>query len=549
MRKVLLVSFLLFITAFIYAADAKNNAKKNMADDIGKDNLDISLSLIVPKPLAEEPKLKDAEVKELKPEPVSGVNASPDLLVAYDKAIKADKTGRENPKSAIDAWAKVLAVKNNNPYSRTAAERVTAWEKFIHYRDLTEKYDSAKKADRYGELLPEVIIEGWEKVTAVKDDNPYFQGALKRIADWKTFISQAAEYQKKKEAFAAQRGGDRQTLLKLLPLDVIDANQKREMLAKYIIVYAPHYGMEDFDSLLSELKNENLSKTLRSLVMTPQFKDDMIKKCSENKAQQCYIAASLTEQSEPQKALDKYAAACKGGVVTSCVKTGVFSKNKNTTYFIQSNWIACRWGTGNACYELGRMTEDGTSMEKIPFVASKLYDKSCKAGVKESCAKAGTVNQNTAVSVSTQTTLQQPVTQAQPKGKTPQKQQPLKGKSETLRPYLWYGVGLAGLGVILAATGGGMFALASKEYDKYNSMTNPLNLINVKPGDEQSYMKSAEDHRSKGKTYNNAGIGLIVSGGAMAIAGTVLIFITKEKPMVSFYTDGRGVMLSYSMDF
>ena len=58
-----------------------------------------------------------------------------------------------------------------------------------------------------------------------------------------------------------------------------------------------------------------------------------------------------------------------------------------------------------------------------------------------------------------------------------------------------------------------------------------------------------ELNASKGKTYNNAGIGLLASGGALLITGTVLIFITKDKPMVSVYSDGHGVMLSYSMDF
>ncbi|HOW50763.1 MAG TPA: hypothetical protein PLV42_01830 [bacterium] len=552
MRNILILLVVLVVSLSLFAEEKKAVSKNAVASDIGQQALE-EPKLVAPKALVEKKK-EAAAVKEFKPESVVGIDVNADLLVAYDAAVKADKVGQENPKAAITAWGKVLSFKEKNPYLATATERKTAWERFIRVKDINEKYEKTARMDRYGSLFPDIVVKNWEIVAALKEDNAYLQIAEQRIAEWKVFIAQVDDYQAKKKLFAEQREKDRATLIKILPLEVVGQDQKREMLIKYLAVYAPYYGVEDLETLFSELKNIMLSSAFRQQIWTPQYKDTLEKECAANKPASCYLAASMTEKADPLKAQEQYRVACKGNVVTSCLKVGELTKGKEDTVAVDSYWTACAWGSNAGCYELAQLVEKGAGTEKSLFFAANLYEKSCKSGVAAACDMVKKTRDEGRAEKERQ--AQQPASTvvATPEPAKAAEPIPPAGPSFTAnRPYFWYGVGLAAFGLASVGTGAGMFGMAASSYDNYNKMVTPealAGIIGLSEERKKSYVAKADGYKKDGTAYNNAGIALTVIGGAAVAGGVVLMVLTGEdEPKVGFFFDGRSFMASYRVNF
>lgn len=130
----------------------------------------------------------------------------------------------------------------------------------------------------------------------------------------------------------------------------------------------------------------------------------------------------------------------------------------------------------------------------------------------------------------------------------------LKG-AERVHPYLWHGVGVAGMGGVLLILGVTFNALADREYDTYRDMlTNERISAAITAGEKkETYLTRANDHLSEGKEYAATRTALYISGGILALTGTVLMLLSEEKKddaakfTASF--DGHGVYAAMSIPF
>lgn len=395
-------AFLLFLSLFLAAltvdaaevpakpATPSGNSTASAAGEIGKQTID-EIPLVRPDAFsgAKTSGQPAVEVKVLQQTVAVGIDVNADLLVLYDAAVKADRNGKTDPRHAVIAWNKVLEFKGTNPYLSVANERKKEWLRFLKTQAIQKRYEKAVKMDQYGNLFPEAIIALWEKVSLLQNNNPYLQVAQKRIEEWKAFMLKVSDFQNKRKSFAEQREKDRQSLLKILPLEIVTLEQKRDMLIKYLVVYAPFYGVGDLETLLVELRNSSLSDQLLKTAITSQFKEEMKKECGQNKPTPCYLSASFTEQENPLDAAKTYLTACKGGVLSACFKAEDLTKGKDDKTALEASWNACAWGGAKGCLDLGQYVETGNGIEKSMVFAAKLYEKSCKAGSAEACNRFG----------------------------------------------------------------------------------------------------------------------------------------------------------------
>ncbi|GEM_PF-1631397 len=130
----------------------------------------------------------------------------------------------------------------------------------------------------------------------------------------------------------------------------------------------------------------------------------------------------------------------------------------------------------------------------------------------------------------------------------------LKG-AERVHPYLWHGAGVAGMGGLLLILGVTFNALADREYDTYRDMlTDERIAAAINAGEKkETYLTRVNDHLDEGKEYAATRTALYISGGILALTGSVLMLLTEEKKddttkfTASF--DGRGVYAAMSISF
>jgi hypothetical protein len=94
----------------------------------------------------------------------SGVrlDVDPDVLVAYDEALKADTRGQHDPSAAADAWRRLARMEGTNPYRQTAADRQKQWQDFA---TQTQALANQKRDDtaRLRKILPLTSISVEDK--------------------------------------------------------------------------------------------------------------------------------------------------------------------------------------------------------------------------------------------------------------------------------------------------------------------------------------------------------------------------------------------------
>ncbi|HNT28710.1 MAG TPA: hypothetical protein PKH10_11110 [bacterium] len=130
----------------------------------------------------------------------------------------------------------------------------------------------------------------------------------------------------------------------------------------------------------------------------------------------------------------------------------------------------------------------------------------------------------------------------------------LKG-AERVHPYLWHGAGVAGMGGLLLILGVTFNALADREYDTYRDMlTDERITAAINAGEKkETYLTRVNDHLNEGKEYAATRTALYISGGILALTGSVLMLLTEEKRddtakfTASF--DSNGVYAALSLSF
>lgn len=505
-------------------------------------------------------------VAELKIEATLNLEAPADLLVLYDKAVDVDKRGRENPQFAIEAWKKVADFKDPNPYRKTAQDRITDWKKNIRYQELAEIYNAAVASDKYGNFFPQEAITGWKALMNDPNDNPYFEKAVRRYSEWTNFAKGIENYTANRKQFEEQHKKDVETLIKVLPLKILGNKQKKELLLRYIEIYSPFYGVEDYIYLIDVLTDQVLIGDLKGMINNEVTRREAVQSCSGGKPVFCYLAGSMIEVENPKASMENYAKACEGGIITACNKAGAISFEKtdmnSPKYFKKS----CEWGSSKGCHNMAYLAEIGFGMERSTLLSARLYTKACGLGNETSCAAAGKVREIGFSSKQAESTylmlkeikgakndgvLTESEQMQMNKRLAEYKQQQAQKKIAEKKPkypYLWWGVGLAGAGVALSGAGLGLNLAAVSKFDEYNRLSKIETMNGL---DQSSYISKAESYRNDGKKLSAAAISLYVIGGVSAVTGVILALIPgeTEPPKVGFYLDGKSVMLSYCFDY
>jgi hypothetical protein len=82
-----------------------------------------------------------------------GLDADADVLVAYDQALKAEKTGEANPAVARDAWARLASMATGNPYRKLATDRAAQWGDYAQKLETTRRQHAAD-LEKLRKVLP-----------------------------------------------------------------------------------------------------------------------------------------------------------------------------------------------------------------------------------------------------------------------------------------------------------------------------------------------------------------------------------------------------------
>lgn len=131
---------------------------------------------------------------------------------------------------------------------------------------------------------------------------------------------------------------------------------------------------------------------------------------------------------------------------------------------------------------------------------------------------------------------------------------PAEEKTETIHPYLWQGVTVAGFGAVLFINGIIFNALADKEYDKYRSLSSDAEIAGaINQGkDKTAYISAAKKHIDDGNGYAATRTISYITGGIFIASGAILMLITEDKrdvPKVGVAFDKNGAMLSLSFNY
>jgi len=334
-------------------------------------------------------------VKELESNTGISLDADADVLVLYDKCVKADKNGEKDPQTAIDLWSQLSRIQNKNPFLNQALQRISDWKKFVYSKQMADLFETAKYADKAGQIFPQIAINVWNDVynkkgtdPSVNLDNPYSQTAKERFDFWMKYNSQVEKYKAQLQKFEKQRKEDIEKLKKILPLEIITDAQKRTVLVQYMEIYSPFYGIEDVNAIIYVM-DDALSKHLYGLLYNDYLKKEMAEKCDKGNGSACYISASLTEVEDQQKANMAFAQSCDRGVVNACVKTGqVYFNNKQFKDAVKLFYEACGMDSPEGCQAAAYVTEKGMGIEDDLVLAGAIYKKACNLGYNASCKSA-----------------------------------------------------------------------------------------------------------------------------------------------------------------
>lgn len=514
------------------------------------------------------------KINEMKLPDVIETDVNPDILVLYDNALKADKSGKEQPEAAIEAWAKLVAYSTDNPYLKQAQQRLSEWKHFVRMRDLGARYKLLVAMDPYGKFFPEKIIALWRSMVKDANGTPYEEIATKRVLAWEDFTAKVKAYKDKQESFARQHGLDIEKLVKLLPLDLFNEGQKRSMLVRYLEAYAPFYGVEDMDLILDRLKDRNLIKRLRELVFNEFLNKEMYQKCEAGDAGACYIGGALKEIENPKEALNLFINACKNGVVNACIKAGMTRYEESNPEASEYFSIACSWESPQGCHNLGFLTEIGYGgKDKFKDLAAALYKKACQMGNQTSCLMQRNIEANGYSSdqaeaiirkkeneekiEATIETRDQKATQTveAKKGTETPKVVRTEKIEETSHPYLWYGVGTIIGGVALAVGGGAAFGIVAKDKrDEYDKKMLSANIDTAVAGGipREQYIKDARKLWDDSQTFEALEYTFIAVGCA-AVAGGIVLAVWPEKHEVikelSFLPMPGGFVVAAGFEF
>jgi TPR repeat protein len=280
-------------------------------------------------------------------EPVSeegalNLEASANVLVAWDRARRLEARGKENPEEAADAWRRLVGMGGQNPFREIAATRAQRWDAYAaakHASDTQRERDTA----RLRKILPLASVTDSAKLEMLV-------------------------------RFAGAYGFDKVSpLVALLPSPELRA---RAELSLDCEVKEAHACVQ-----LARAADE--AKDVKAAV---EFLD---RACTAGSAEACAEAGDRWLQGEvrdPERAVPALQRGCDSGSAAACVRLarvleegdGVPADAKLAT---DAREKACSAGDGRSCRRLAGMTDEAGRV-------ADLLRKGCDGGDGVSCALA-----------------------------------------------------------------------------------------------------------------------------------------------------------------
>ncbi|MBO7126507.1 sel1 repeat family protein [bacterium] len=474
-------------------------------------------------------------VKELESNTGISLDADADILVLYDKCVKADKNGEKDPQTAIDLWYQLSRIQDKNPFLNQALQRITDWKKFIYSKQMADLFEIAKNTDKTGQIFPKEAMNAWNDVyiqkntdKSAKFDNPYEQTAKERFNFWMQYNTQVDKYRAQLQKFDEQRKQDIAKLKKVLPLEVINDAQKRTVLIQYMEIYSPFYGIEDVNAIIYSM-DDALAKHLYELVYNDYLKKEMAEKCGKGNGAACYISASLTEVEDQQKANMAFAQSCERGVVNACVKTGKANYQDGQFKEAEKHFTeACGMDSPEGCHIIAYFIERGIGVISDLVLAGAIYKKACELGYDASCKPAKALAGLTPEKAAQMKQQRKDEEERRKADEARRKDEAERRKAEKeKKDKITAELNQAGRkkrltiatttfvsGIVVGALGGvSFYAMNEAEKDRKNYYDKYLDAVG---SDADKYHKKAQDADKKRKTY-------LILGGVGAGLGVALI--------------------------
>lgn len=155
--------------------------------------------------------------------------------------------------------------------------------------DVMMIYDEAVKIEMKRDIIqyPEMAIDAWKKLVKVRDKNPFLKIGRDRLKIWNEYNNSIHETEER-------HSKAREMIKRILPLDSISFEQKRDATLRYIETYCVDEGMQEILDILTEtaatdvaekiISDENIRKASRNVVKT---------RCEKGNGQECFVFSSL----------------------------------------------------------------------------------------------------------------------------------------------------------------------------------------------------------------------------------------------------------------
>lgn len=149
--------------------------------------------------------------------------------------------------------------------------------------ELHSRYVEARDMDREGWLFPELTVEAWNRIVAASDPNPYREIARKRMELWKTYIIRRNE-------LAQARSIQRKNLAKDVTSESFKPAETAPHLINYIYTFTSIYGAKDVSKLFEVIPDRDKSEELSTLVFSEGRLKKWDIACKHKDGAACYFA-------------------------------------------------------------------------------------------------------------------------------------------------------------------------------------------------------------------------------------------------------------------
>lgn len=273
--------------------------------------------------------------------------------------------------------------------------------------DLLVARDTALRADKQGKERPEEAASAWKALAAIPGKNPFLVESAAREKQW-------TAYAEKKRAFELQLAKDTERLQKVLPLSSIEDAVKTELLVRYAQLYGMEKALGFIPLIESPATKEHAVaavacegkdavKCLEAAEMAEKAKNPtraaqyFERACDAGSAVACeklgavYLGGEGVER-DMTRAISMLDRACDARRAFACSRLArVFEEgegvNADQAHAVQLREKGCNAGDGESCARLAAAYEAGVSVATDAGKAKDLWQRACKMNDPKGCER------------------------------------------------------------------------------------------------------------------------------------------------------------------